>query len=196
VGSEREIRVDVRVLAATNAAVKGLLASGKFREDLYFRLNVFTVEIPPLRDRRDDIPVLAEHFLHEFQSENETRCASLSEEAVEILRGHDWPGNVRELRNAIQRAGILCNEGEIQPHHLPPTVRPRGSSPKSDGNSVTVQVGTSIAETEKALILATLSACGGKKPEAAEILGISLKTLYTRLHEYEGIEASGAERSP
>jgi DNA-binding NtrC family response regulator len=195
VGGEKEIHVDARVIAATNANVKAVLGSGKFREDLYFRLNVFTLEIPPLRDRREDIPTLAEHFLHEFVSENQSHCAGISEEALEILRGHDWPGNVRELRNAIQRAAILCNEGEIQPHHLPPTVRPRGSSPKSDGKSITVQVGTSIAETEKALILATLQACGGKKPEAAEILGISLKTLYTRLHEYEGVEASEAEKS-
>jgi DNA-binding NtrC family response regulator len=196
VGGEKEIHVDARVLTATNANVKELLKSGKFREDLYFRLNVFTLEIPPLRDRREDISTLAEHFLHEFQGENETHCAGISEEALEILRGHDWPGNVRELRNAIQRGAILCNEGEIQPHHLPPTVRPRGSSPKSDGKSITVLVGTSIAETEKALILATLQMCGGKKPEAAEILGISLKTLYTRLHEYEGVETSGVERSP
>ncbi|MCA9727764.1 MAG: sigma-54-dependent Fis family transcriptional regulator [Candidatus Eisenbacteria bacterium] len=193
VGGGKEIGVDARVLAATNANVDGLLESGKFREDLYFRLNVFTLEIPPLRDRREDVPVLAEHFLNEFRNENDTRCASLSEEAIGTLRGHDWPGNVRELRNAIQRAAILCSEGEIQPHHLPPTLRPRGSGPQSDGKTVTVQVGTSIAETEKALILATLQACGGKKPEAAEILGISLKTLYTRLHDYDEIETNGAE---
>lgn len=186
VGGNREFSVDVRVIAATNADVERLLQTGKLREDLYFRVNVFTIAIPPLRDRADDIPILAEHFLEEFRSQGRHPIVGFSGAAMELLLGHRWPGNVRELRNAVHQAVILCTGGEIQPEHLPPRLRPKAAAvPAASGPNIIIPVGTSIAEAEQSLITETLRACGGDKPKAAEILGISLKTLYTRLHKYE-----------
>jgi DNA-binding NtrC family response regulator len=201
-GGQREVEVNVRVIAATNADVARLLEEGRFRKDLYFRLNVFTLDIPPLRERREDIPLLAEHFLEEHRSENRTKITGFSREALALLERQPWPGNVRELKNAIHRAAILCPEGEIQPQHLPMALhggRVPGQDRGSPGN-VTLPVGTSVAEAERALIEETLRTCRGNKSKAARILGISLKTLYTRLKKYgvgkdESGEPAAGERS-
>jgi DNA-binding NtrC family response regulator len=185
VGGNREISVDVRVVAATNADVARLMEDGKLRPDLYYRLNVFHLRIPPLRERVEDIPILAEHFLEEFRPESRSPIAGFSATALDLLLRHPWPGNVRELRNAIRQAVILCPGGEIQPENLPSSLRePLVSGISRDGRQVIIPIGASAAEAEKALILATLRACEGDKPRAAGILGLSLKTLYTRLKNY------------
>jgi DNA-binding NtrC family response regulator len=188
VGGSTEIRVDVRVLAATNLPVEDLLSSAKFREDLYYRLNVFTLHLPPLRERREDIPLLAQHFLGKLVAESGKSVAGFSDEAMSRLVAHDWPGNGRELRNVVERAVILCrsDEGEIQPHHLPQGVRgqrrPDGPAPANGG--LTIPVGTSIDDAERRLILETLASCGGNRTRTARILGITAKTLYSKLRRY------------
>jgi DNA-binding NtrC family response regulator len=188
VGGSREITVRVRVIAATNAPVEQLLERGKFREDLYYRLNVFPLALPPLRKRREDLLLLAEHFLAEFSRANDRTLAGFSEDALALLAKYNWPGNVRELRNAIQRAVILCREGEIQAHHLPPRVRAGTSAAAPEHaaapGSVSLPVGTSIDDAERVLILETLASCGGNKTQAAAQLGISVKTLYVKLNKY------------
>ncbi len=190
-GGSREVTVDVRVLAATNAAVERLLEQGSLRHDLYFRLNVVTLELPPLRGRPGDIPVLAEHFLEEFRGETRPGVTGFSDSAMNLLLAHRWPGNVRELRNAVQRAVIICEGGEIQAEHFPSTVRTRPAVAVPTGRpSIAVPIGASIGEAEQALITETLRVYGGDKPKAASVLGISLKTLYTRLHAY-GTESAG-----
>ena len=193
VGSSREVPVNTRVLAATNINIERELARGGFREDLYFRLNVFTLQLPPLRERSEDIPLLASHFLEDFTRENGKALVGYSTEAIELMMQYDWPGNVRELRNVVQRAVILCNEEEIQPHHLPPAVRPtiRTSTNGGEG-TVTVSVGTPLEDVEKAVILETLDSVEGNKTRAASILGITTKTLYSKLRRYEE-SSDGAE---
>jgi DNA-binding NtrC family response regulator len=188
VGGTREFPVDVRVLAATNASVEKRLASGQFREDLYFRLNVFTLNLPPLRERPEDIPILANAFLEEYARDNRKTVVGFADEALMLLHRYSWPGNVRELRNAIQRAVILAKEEEVQPSDLPPAVRPNVRMDPSRPRSLSVQVGTPLAEVEKAVILETLQGCKGNKTRAASMLGISAKTLHLKLKQYRGVE--------
>jgi DNA-binding NtrC family response regulator len=188
VGGTREIPIDVRVLAATNASVTERLESGRFREELYFRLNVFTIALPPLHDRIEDIPLLAQTFLEEYAQENGKSIAGFSPEALELLRQYDWPGNVRELRNAVHRAVILCQGIEIQTRDLPPAVRPAVRRSKGEGSSLQVTVGTPLSEVEKHLILETLEANGGNKTRTASQLGISAKTLHNKLKIYREAE--------
>jgi two-component system, NtrC family, response regulator HydG len=210
VGGEREIPIDVRVLAATNAHLDERLAEGTFREDLYFRLNVFNLHLPPLRDRTPDIPILAQSFLEEYATENGKPVVGFSSEAMEEMRRHAWPGNVRELRNAVQRAVILCPGAEVRPVDLPPAVRAGsgarpgqyrpgdpfpavrpafGSTPREDG-SIRVAVGTPLEEVERVVILRTLEECGDNKTRAAALLGISAKTLHSKLNRY-GVREDG-----
>lgn len=196
VGGERETQVDVRIVSATNADVGSLRRDGRLREDLFFRLNVFLLKIPPLRERDEDIPLLAEHFLQEFRDATGSRVVGFSRAVMERLISYRWPGNVRELRNAVQRAAILCTQGEIQPEHLPPEVYGLISEPPAVGEGIFLPVGSSVAEAEKAVIMATLSRCGGRKQEAARILGISLKTLYNRLSEYDAEAGRRSEERP
>jgi DNA-binding NtrC family response regulator len=188
VGGSTELEVDVRVLAATNVPVERLVESGKLREDLYYRLNVFTLALPPLRDRREDVPLLAQHFLTKFVEENGGIVLGFADEAMSLLMAHDWPGNGRELRNVVERAVILCPEGEIGPHHLPKSVRGSrrvAESLAATPGAVTIPVGSSIHDAERSLILETLEACGGNRTRTARILGITAKTLYSKLRRYE-----------
>jgi len=189
VGGEREIQVDVRIIAATNANLDALVEERSLREDLFFRLNVFPIQVPSLRERQEDIPVLADHFLQLHLRENPSRVVGFSDAALRRMMVYSWPGNVRELRNVVQRAAILCPQEEIQPEHLPAGLRSGEPSVRPAGRGVFVPSGTGLDEAERAIILDTLRVCGGNKPRAAEVLGISLKTLYTRLNRY------GAERS-
>ena len=185
VGGNKEIVVDVRVLAATNANIEDLLARGVFREDLYYRLNVLTLHLPPLRERPEDIPVLAERFLASFAERESKALTGFAPETLAVLLAHPWPGNGRELRNAVERAVILSQAGEIQPQHLPAPVRGgAGAAAEVEEASLRLPLGTTIADAEKALILRTLENCNGNKTRAASILGISVKTLYTKLHLY------------
>ena len=181
IGGSELIRVDVRVISATNRRPEEAVTQGKLREDLLYRLNVFPIELPPLRDRGDDIELLAEHFLT-LLNKGEGTTKRWIPTALERLRQHNWPGNVRELRNVVQRAYILA-EDEIGPESLPLA----RSMDERTNASLSVRVGMSIAEAERRLILATLEGCGGDKKQAAETLKISLKTLYNRLNEYKAV---------
>jgi len=185
VGGEEPVSVDVRVVAATNRPLDEALESGALREDLYYRLRVFQLDIPPLRERRQDIPLLARHFLGR---QDDDQASRISAEAVERLRDYAWPGNVRELRNAILSASILA-EDEIQVDMLPQEVRTgEARHAPTDTDVVRIPVGTPIREAERSLIMATLERHDGNKAMTAEVLGISLKTLYNRLHAYRQAE--------
>jgi two-component system, NtrC family, response regulator HydG len=177
IGGNDPITVDVRVLAATNRRPEEAMAKGKLREDLLYRLNVFPIGLPPLRDRREDVELLAQHFLAALNKEHDT-AKEFTRPAVNRLKSHNWPGNVRELKNLVHRAFILADE------HIGLDALPLGVQ-ESSGSSLNVKVGTSLGEAERRLILATLEDCEGDKKKAAEVLGISLKTLYNRLNEYK-----------
>jgi DNA-binding NtrC family response regulator len=181
-GSKVEMQVDVRVLAATNKDPVKAMKDGTFREDLYYRLNVFSLPLPPLRERREDIPLLVQSFLEEFNSRYEKRIKSVDEATLQILLGHPWPGNVRELRNTIERAVIICEADLIASKHLPPGL----TQPAGEGStdSVTFPLGVTVEDAEKALILRTLASVNNNKAKAAGILGISVKTLHNKLHRY------------
>jgi DNA-binding NtrC family response regulator len=192
IGGEKAIAIDVRVIAATNRIPEQALQEGKLRGDLWYRLNVFPVSLPPLRERAGDIDVLAEHFLGELNAAGQTRKAWTSA-ARAALQRYPWPGNVRELKNLVHRAYILA-EDEIGVEHLPPevvagapvpaAVSPNGSA-REMGATLRIRVGSRAVDVEQQLIMATLDACGGNKQKAAEILGVSLKTLYNRLAAYK-----------
>jgi DNA-binding NtrC family response regulator len=164
---------------------------------LYYRLNVFEVHLPPLRERLEDVPVLAAVLLDDLNRKHGTQVMEISPEAMELLRQHRWPGNVRELRNALERAVILAGEGAIQVRHLPPAVAPvvreavRPAAGPGEEEFVVLTPGTTIDEAERALVLRTLQMTKGNKTRAAEILGISLKTLFNKLKGYEGGEQGG-----
>jgi DNA-binding NtrC family response regulator len=179
VGGTEPLKVDVRVIAATNRRPEEAVAAGKLREDLLYRLNVFPIHLPTLWERREDIELLAEHFLAQLNKQ-EGKSKEFTRAAIERLRTHRWPGNVRELRNVVQRAFILA-EGDIGVDALP-----LGVHEEPVGSSLQMKVGTSIAEAERRLILATIEQFEGDKKKAAEILKISLKTLYNRLNQYKG----------
>ena len=177
VGGNDPIAVDVRVIAATNRKPEEAVAKGKLREDLLYRLNVFPIPLPPLRDRREDLDLLAEHFLALLNKEHDT-SKEFTRPALNRLRSHNWPGNVRELKNLVHRAFILAED------HIGLDCLPLGVQ-ESAGSNLNLKVGTSLGEAERRLILATLEECEGDKKKAAEVLGISLKTLYNRLNEYK-----------
>ena len=187
-GGKTETAVDVRVIAATNRPLDQALEKGILREDLYYRLNVFQIALPPLRERLEDLPQLVEALLSELNRKNGCRVTGVSQDVVNRFRRYDWPGNVRELRNLLERAAILAGEGSIDETHLPPgfgaSSGGRRASPVSSAGSVTLAVGTRVDEAEKALILSTLEYTGNNKTKAADILGISLKTLFNKLKEY------------
>jgi two-component system response regulator AtoC len=195
IGGEKAIDIDVRVIAATNRVPEHALQEGKLREDLWYRLNVFPIGLPPLRERGSDVEELADHFLAELNSAQGTQ-KRWSTGARAALRRYSWPGNVRELKNLVHRAYILAEE-EIGSEYLPSDVigSAVGLSTNSDllpsagapelGTLMPIRVGASVADVEQQLILATLEACGGNKQKAAEVLGVSLKTLYNRLAAYK-----------
>ncbi len=192
IGGETPIPVDVRVVAATNRNPEEAVARGKLREDLLYRLKVFPVQLPPLRDRGEDIDLLAEHFLGLLNQAEQT-TKKFSRQALQRMRSHRWPGNVRELKNLVHHAFILADE-EIGADCLPPELN--DTSPASAA-SLHMKVGTSLEEAERRLILATLHECGGDKKRAAEMLGVSLKTMYNRLKVYQPEHAEEAgEESP
>lgn len=191
VGSTREIDVDVRIIAATNRMPEEAVAEGKLREDLLYRLRVFPLHLPPLRERSDDVVLLANHFLSEM---NRIECAdkAFAPSVLERLKGYDWPGNVRELRNVVQRAFIMADD-VIDEHCLPPEL---SQTRPGNGPFFQVRAGSKVADVERQLILATLEQCGGTKEKAAAMLGISLKTLYNRLREYDSRKEPHAGSSP
>jgi transcriptional regulator with PAS, ATPase and Fis domain len=188
-GGRQEQSVDVRVIAATNVDPREAVKQGKLREDLYYRLNVFSIELPPLRDRREDVPLLIQAFLNEFNAQHDRHVIAVAPEAQRLLEEYSWPGNVRELRNVIERACILTNGEFIGREHLPPEVaRPEPTPGPSD--AVALSPGITVDEAEQRLILMTLEHTRNNKTRAAEILGISLKTLHNKLKKFREEQAS------
>ena len=187
VGSTQTQDADVRLVAATNRCPHKAVEAGKLREDLLYRLNVFPIELPPLRDRLSDVPLLAEHFLRVI-SEREGQAKRFTPEALQRLSNYRWPGNVRELRNAIQRAYVMAQDEAIDSQWLPGAPAAAVAVPAAvsvdTSASVVVPIGSSMAQAERALILATLRHYKHQKERVASVLGISLKTLYNRLKEY------------
>ncbi len=214
VGSTQTQETDVRVLAATNRLPAHAVTSGKLREDLFYRLNVFPIELPPLRDRLSDVPLLAQHFLAAFGAQ-QGQAKRFSAAALDRLGQHRWPGNVRELRNAVQRAYVMAADELIDVQCLPDvadaastwvpaaavavtpdsiaeSVEPPSPPAATTGDGITLPIGTSLAQAERALILATLRSFHHHKERTAAALGISLKTLYNRLKEYAGDDTHGS----
>ncbi len=212
-GGKLEFEVDVRVVAATNKVPEEAVKGGHLREDLFYRLNVFHIHLPPLRERKDDIMAIAEALIVDLNRKHDTRVSDLAPEVIEAFQRHNWPGNIRELRNVLERAVILTSEGTVplsnlpvnfQPQHAtvaaataggttvvtsapsfsePPATEPEHAH-AADGDSIRVPVGTTVEQAEKGLILRTLEFTKNNKTRAAEILGISLKTLHNKLKEY------------
>jgi len=193
-GGKSEMEVDVRVIASTNREPELALKDGKLREDLFYRLNVFHLWLPPLRDRKSDIIPIAQSMLALLNAKHGCRVAGLEGEVCEALNVYDWPGNVRELRNVMERAVILAGEGNIRLSHLPAQVNPNSRRAPvlriEDAMSVLLSVGTTVADAERALIYKTLEHTKNNKTRAAEILGISLKTMHNKLKEYESSTTS------
>jgi DNA-binding NtrC family response regulator len=199
-GGKAEFEVDVRVVAATNKVPEEAVRGGHLREDLYYRLNVFQVHLPPLRERKEDIRPIAEALISDLNRKHECKVADLSAAVLEALTRHSWPGNVRELRNVLERAVILAGEGSIEMKHLPAFLQGTTRTPvAADGGTegappaapddpsvIRFSIGTTVEEAEKGLILRTLEHTRNNKTRAAEILGISLKTLHNKLKEYGG----------
>ncbi|MGH8309947.1 MAG: sigma-54-dependent transcriptional regulator, partial [Steroidobacteraceae bacterium] len=186
VGGTQQISSDVRVIAATNREPDGAVKDGKLREDLFHRLNVFPIRLPPLRERGTDIEQLAQFFLDDL-NKIEGTTKTFSRDALVRLYQHNWPGNVRELKNFVQRAYIMADE-VIEADSAVTESAPR----TDDGTTITIRVGTPLEEVERRVTMATLAYCGHVKRKAAEILGVSLKTLYNRLEVYGGREAADA----
>jgi DNA-binding NtrC family response regulator len=180
-GGRVEQEVDVRVLAATNMDPVGAMSEGKLRDDLYYRLNVFTIDLPPLRERKEDLDLIIRALLDEFNMRDRRNVKAVSPDAMRTLERYDWPGNVRELRNVIERATILARGEFIEPQHLP-RFGPTAKAPEPAGGGVTIAPGMTVDEAERKLIVATLEAAGNNKTRAAEMLGISLKTLHNKLN--------------
>jgi len=184
-GSKVETPVDVRVLAATNKNPEQAVASGQLRQDLYFRLNVFHIHLPPLREHKDDLPLLTEHLLAELSEKHGKKVTGVGADAMELLRSYPWPGNIRELRNVLERAVIASDRGTIGRQHLPPDFGHAPAVSTSGLGGIRFPVGTTVDDAERELILQTLAATSQNKTRAAELLGISLKTLHNKLKEYE-----------
>ncbi len=180
VGGNETLKVDVRVIAATNRDLAAEIRKGHFREDLFYRLNVVPIELPPLRDRKHDVPLLASFFLRRYASENGREIDSLSDEVLETFAAYSWPGNVRELENVIERAVVICDGPRIERRHLPASL----FDDKSQGSGPPPIPGTTIYDIERYAILKTLEACGGSTSKAAMILGVSTRKVQYKLHEY------------
>ena len=191
-GGRQEISVDVRVIAATNVIPQDAVNTGKLREDLFYRLNVFAIDIPPLRERREDIPLLVQTFLTEFNRTNAKGIRAVDQEAMYLLERYPWPGNIRELRNVIERGTILAESEFVEPRHLPPTLISRGEASLP---TLTISPGTTVDEVERRLIILTLDHTRNNKTRAAEILGISLKTLHNKLNRMKDEEGMRSQEA-
>ncbi|HWG59063.1 MAG TPA: sigma-54 dependent transcriptional regulator [Candidatus Acidoferrales bacterium] len=184
-GSKVETPVDVRVVAATNKNPEMAVADGHLRQDLYFRLNVFHIHLPPLREHKQDLPLLVDHLLAEISQKHGKKVSGVGSDVMDLFRSYPWPGNVRELRNVLERAAIATDRGSIGRQHLPSEF---GHAPAMAGaglGGLRFPVGTTVDDAERELIVQTLAATNQNKTRAAELLGISLKTLHNKLKEYE-----------
>jgi len=191
VGENEPFRVDVRVVCATNRDLREMVANDQFREDLFFRLNTFEIILPPLRDRRSDIPELARHMISRHAARRGLMETTITPEAIEVLTAHDWPGNIRELANAIERALILAGNGPIRPEHLPTQYPAKGraqhaGAPSMGGPHFAIPEGSpTLRDIEMSYIQVVLEKHGGNKPAASKELGISLKTLYNKINQLQ-----------
>jgi len=188
-GSKTETPVDVRVVAATNKDPEKAVSTGLMRQDLYFRLNVFHINLPPLREHKEDIPLLTEYILHDINVKHSKNVKGVGAEVMDIFMSHTWPGNIRELRNILERSAIMCEKDLITRACLPGEFGKSSTKSPGDLGAIKFPIGTTVDAMEQELILQTLAATGNNKTRAAELLGISLKTLHNKLKEY------GSERS-
>ena len=179
VGGEKTVKVDVRVIAATNKNLEKEMKEGRFREDLYYRLNVVRLEVPPLRDRKDDIPLLAMHFLNMYSKENNKNIEGFTNSARNALYNYEWPGNIRELSNCIESAVVMCRTNLIDLNDLPMNI---SRSPRND--AIAIPLGSTMEEAEKLIITSTLAWCGGNKTKTADVLNLGRKTVQRKLEEY------------
>ena len=185
VGSNKTLSADVRLITATNKNLQQQVKTGKFRDDLFFRLRVVEIWLPPLRERREDVPLLAQTFLREFAAENQKTVSGFSPESMDLLVRYEWPGNVRELRTAIEHAVVLCRADRITPRDLPPGVRSQSATKPPESESAAAAnpaEGLSVAEAEKVLVIRALKESNGNRTQAAGKLGMSRRTLHRKLH--------------
>ncbi|MEE9558126.1 MAG: sigma-54 dependent transcriptional regulator [Candidatus Brocadiales bacterium] len=182
VGGEVTKEVDVRLLAATNKDLEKEVAEGRFRKDLYYRINVIKIDIPPLRDRRDDIPLLTDYFLIHYAQKNNKNIKGVSPEVMKLLKDYNWPGNVRELENTIERAVVLSKKNVIETEHLPSNLTHSG---ETTSPYLQLRVGTPLKDVEKEVILKTLELTGGSKTDAAKLLGVSTRKIEYKVKEWE-----------
>ena len=181
-GGTRTIRVDVRVVAATNQDLAQMVREKRFREDLYYRLNVITINVPPLRERREDIHVLAQHFLRMYAAKNNRKLEGFTDEALRRLEAYAWPGNVRELENVIERGVVLARSAQMDIADLPPEIA--GATPLPEG-VLSVRIGTPLAEVEQRLLEETLRVTKGNKTLTARLLGIDPRTVSRKLERQD-----------
>jgi len=181
VGGQETLEADIRLVTATNSDLARLVHENKFRKDLFYRLNVLTITIPPLRERRDDIPLLVKHFIAEFSRENSRKIDDISSDAMAALMAADWPGNVRELKNVIERMVVLCHGSKLSLRDLPPALRAGGNALPISGIAATA---SSIKESNRRMIIAALERNGNSRTLAARELGISRRTLHRKLREF------------
>ncbi|MDA7916021.1 sigma-54 dependent transcriptional regulator [Verrucomicrobia bacterium] len=185
VGSSKPQKADVRLIAATNKDLAGMVKEGGFREDLYFRLKVVVVTMPPLRQRADDVPLLASSFLKEFAQENGKKITEFRPEALDAMMRYEWPGNVRELRSAVERAVIFASPPAIALRDLPPEISGGiGKFGKAESESVVPTSGLTVKDAERELIIQALRDCSGNRTKAAQMIGVSRRTLHRKLHQY------------
>jgi DNA-binding NtrC family response regulator len=180
VGGEKTIKVDVRLIAATNRDLEREVSEGRFRDDLFYRLNVITIHLPPLRERREDIPLLSNFFVIKYAKKYKKEIKGFTPEAMEALCAYHWQGNVRELENVIERSIVLCKKSVVAVDHLPKNIVPN----KEDRSTIKIHLGTSLKEAEKEIIQKTLFMTNGSKKEAAKILGISSRKIEYKVKEW------------
>src|SRR5262250_2426440 len=185
-GSKTETPVEVRVIAATNKDPEQAVATGSLRQDLYFRLNVFHINLPPLREHKEDIPILVEHILRDVNTKHGKHVRGIGAEVMDIFLSHTWPGNIRELRNVLERAAIMSEKELVSRSSLPGEFGKVTAKSPGDLSTIRFPIGTTVDAMERELILQTLQATGNNKTRAAELLGVSLKTLHNKLKEYGG----------
>ncbi|HEY0704051.1 MAG TPA: sigma-54 dependent transcriptional regulator [Candidatus Acidoferrales bacterium] len=192
-GSKVETAVDVRVISATNKNPEQAVADGHLRQDLYFRLNVFHIHLPPLRDHKDDLPLLIEHLLADISAKYDKKVSSVGTDVMDLFKSYPWPGNVRELRNVLERSSIASDRGTISRSHLPAEFGKASAMTTAGLSGLRFPVGTTVDAVERELILQTLAATGQNKTRASDLLGISLKTLHNKLKEYEAGQSDASQ---